>query len=268
MDVSALQARIDKEVRVGPRPHVVTFRDQIWYLVRGAVPLSLVTALLALAEEHRNGFYNVHCKNHGDVARILLDATDAHKEELREHDDLGVLCEHPDALVLAGFLGVAWEKMRLLVLSEHDERRLGGMVEPEIARSRPGSLGQVDHMDSPFNAMAATVALHGGSTRFRVYDYQDYPDNVSADRSTVPRNWASLPEEEVDWQPGDMFVFCQNMIHRGPPNLTEHYRYVGFLGSSVPDDRREHHSDSQVYTEQVFFAFKNARSHTTHCGIW
>jgi hypothetical protein len=234
--------------------------DGAWWLLRGAAPMVLVRELIAFADRHRNEFWNVHCVREGDISRIMLAATPAHKAELDRNGEGSVLCAHRDATILAESMGRCWNRVKGHI-HKHFGVDIGFMVEPEISRSRPGSLGQVRHMDNVVDVISQLLCLKGGITAFAEYAHQKFPANVSAE-STVPANWDTLKRVSIDWLPGDILCMYQSLIHWAPENASRFWRHLGFMGGSVlTKDTGNSFSDKEVFTEG---AFKKRRR---YCGV-
>lgn len=123
----------------------------------------------------------------------------------------------------------------------------------EIIKNEPNSAGQVEHMDAMggvWNFFAPLVRSVG--TRVKSQHYQDFPLNIGPD-STVPRQWSTLPDIDITWEVGDLFLLRSNAIHSGPPNGATR-RYVLF-GSEESLCQSEH-TDTLVVTEAEFFLQK------------
>jgi hypothetical protein len=227
------------------------------YLVRGACPSSLVEELLRFAGEHEAEFYAVHGKLKNSIGRILLHASPQHQRELARNNELSAVCTHAKAATLATQLGLAWERTRKVVLATQQED-CGSMIEAEIARALPASPGQVDHLDQLKNAWSMMVCVgrpgeHMTGTRYAEYPYQRYPANVSGE-STMPVDWEALPHHYVQWQVGDIMVGRQNHVHGGPENMSLiDYRFVAFMGGSLPPGCPVAQSDAEVWTQSVFW---------------
>ena len=136
---------------------------------------------------------------------------------------------------------------------------LRAIVETEILKTEPHSSGQVEHMDAMggvWNFFATLVPSKG--TIVKQQYYQDFPKNIGP-KSTIPRDWSSLPNILINWEVGDLLLLRSNAIHGAPPNgATRRYVLFGSEESLYPSE----YSDSLVVTEEEFFLEKGKNTHT------
>jgi hypothetical protein len=227
------------------------------YVVRGACPPCLVEELLLFSGEHEDDFYAVHGKLANSIGRMLLRVSPEHRRRLAEHGELAALSEDTRAEVLAEQLGLVWERTRQLVIASKAED-CGSMNEVEIARSLPGSLGQLRHLDQLENSWSQMLCMGQPGefvegTLYCEYPYQKWPMNMSG-QTTMPTDWERLPHAYVQWQVGDILVGRQNHIHCAPPNRSpSEYRFLAFMGGSAAPGSLTSQSDATVWTETRFW---------------
>jgi hypothetical protein len=117
----------------------------------------------------------------------------------------------------------------------------------KILEAPPGSLGQVSHRDS-LHRDTFVVALYlttHASTEFCIYprEARNIKEmNKETKQSLNIRHWFDFVSFQCD--PGDLSIFHEDIIHRGPPNLTKHTRYVLF---TVLKPKGLRHSDKYQY---------------------
>jgi hypothetical protein len=228
------------------------------YLVRGACPPCLVAELLLFASEHEDDFYSVHGKVANSIGRMLLRVSPEHRRTLVSHGESGALCTDARAEVFANQLGLCWGRARRIVLDTKNED-CGSMDEVELARSLPGSLGQVDHLDQLRNgwSMMVCIGQPGATvegTRYLEYPYQPFPENVSGGTTMPTADWESLPHAHVQWQVGDIHVGRQNHVHGAPGNKSlVDYRFLAFLGGMLHSGLPSSQSDAKVWTQGLFW---------------
>jgi hypothetical protein len=193
----------------------------------------------------------VHSIRHGDIARLVLEVTEKHRQEMKRNNEDECISTHKDAKVISSELRLAWGRARAAVLAATNGRiDIGAMRESEYGRSVPFGLGQDPHMDQVRNVPAIIVNLGTStSTAIARYTYQQYPQNLGA-LSQVPDDWSKIVWDSIAWQCGDMLVMFQNCVHMAPPNHSADYRHIAFLGGS--DESGESYSDSVVITNEVF----------------
>lgn len=180
-----------------------------------------------------------------------MSADPEHVRQLSEHNEE------------AAYKGDLWEATYLsrefskLCVRAAEVLGLGDLTlsEVEILKGEPNSSGQYPHLDSLRGIwvfFAPLVASAG--TTVKDYFYQKFPENVGP-HSSVPRHWGALPDINIGWEVGDIFVLRSNAIHGGPPS-GPHRRYVLFAAEQ--STKQGEYSDTSVVFEGDFFAEKQA----------
>jgi ectoine hydroxylase-related dioxygenase (phytanoyl-CoA dioxygenase family) len=226
--------------------------DDSWFLFRNATAPTAIDHLQRFMVDSQNDFWEIHSKQQGDIARVLLCATKNHIQELVANKEAAVLSKSPNAPILARELARTWSRVGKVMLNKFGFT-IGRMVEAEVARSSPRSLGQVWHMDNFVNVWAMSVNLSktGGSTQILKYRHQGYPE-MFGPNTTVPKDWDNHQFHDIKWQEGDVFAFMQNKAHRAGPNATDLDRNIAFAGGSPPTPT-DFFSDSAVLTQEEFW---------------
>ena len=186
---------------------------------------------------------------------MILDCDDHHFEQLGSNKEQGayVGADRQAQGVVRYFKKICRKTAEGLGIT------LRAIEETELIKNEPDSLGQIEHMDAMggvWNFFAPLVKCPVTVVKYQ--NYQDYPLNISP-KSTVPRDWASLPDIKLNWNVGDLLLLRSNSIHKGPPN-GDGRRYVLF--ASEKSLHTNEHTDTLVVTEEVFFSHKN-KMHTT-----
>ena len=227
-----------------------------WYQTRNACAPAMVTELRDFADREQGEFWEVHAKREGDIARIMLDTTTAHKAELKRHGEDQVLTNKPEGKILAGEMERVWARNAALTPPAFV---CGAMGESELGRSKPGSWGQAGHMDITGNGKSMIMntgdpGAGPSATAIAIYPWQPYPENLSTD-STVPDTpWNELPVHVIHWQSGDCIMMFMNRVHWSPPNPSIYYRLITFCGEAAGPGQP--FSDSSVIDRAAFFALK------------
>jgi hypothetical protein len=206
---------------------------------------------LAYAQSLDRGgkFYSIHSKKEGQVGRVILGCGVPHLGQLGSNNELEahVGDENQAKEVHRMFKDICRKTAMGLGIPLRD------LESTEIIKNEPHALGQIEHMDAMggvWNFFAPLV--NSPATMVKNQLYQDYPLNIGT-KSTVPRNWSTLPDIPIKWEVGDLLMLRSNAIHGGPTNGKKR-RYVLF-GSEESSTQNEH-TDALVVTEQRFFRHK------------
>jgi hypothetical protein len=206
---------------------------------------------LAYAQSLDRGgkFYTIHSKKDGQVGRVILGCDAHHLGQLESNNELGAYVGHENQAneVHRMFTNICRKTAMGLGIPLRD------IEGTEIIKNEPHALGQIEHMDAMggvWNFFTPLVNCPGTVVKNQLY--QDYPLNIGT-KSTVPRNWSSLPDIPINWEVGDLLMLRSNAIHSGPTNGKKR-RYVLF-GTEQSLTQNEH-PDALVVTEKVFFCHK------------
>jgi hypothetical protein len=194
-------------------------------------------------------FHTIHSKKDGQVGRVILGCGASHLDELGSNNELGAYVGREDQAkqVHQMFKDICRKTAMGLGIPLRD------IEGTEIIKNEPHALGQIEHMDAMggvWNFFAPLVKSPG--TMVKKQFYQDYPLNIGI-KSTVPRDWSTLPDIPINWEVGDLLILRSNAIHSGPRNGKKR-RYVLF-GTEQSLTQIEH-TDALVVTEKEFFCHK------------
>jgi hypothetical protein len=218
------------------------------FLVRNAVPAQFADkAHTAATQFPESAWQGIHSRTSTDVHRVVALVGPEHTAELVAQAE----SESISTDATAHAIGLKFQKYVAEITQMRGLPKWPPLVEVEFLRVQPDAKGQLEHMDTFYNAWGFVLCLADGDalTQLKNYTHYDYPANITR----TPRNWASMPVTSWKWKRGDMLVFKSNRIHAGPPNPSETNRYVLFGSTAIRDAPSPQFSDSYTITEKYFF---------------